>query len=334
MRLHYGRFGDFRALSNQPGVEFHIKLRESCSLGEPPRWCGWQCKAHRRTQSGDLTAASRSDIEKSLRITENLLPEITDWILWTPYTLSKKDQKWFYNLKSNFRLILWAEEELDAYLNGDGLVLRATYFGELILTPSILEHQHQIAIQPIRDRWLPQVHQSVEAERKIRRMLGEPGSWDLLIEIGEHLTEAIDVITKGSAGSSPDFRSKIAPFISACSFLADTLLRFHEILEVGDLDVIWQKLDERNTLIGADVRSVPRFLRKLNQPIALEATNALADMQLAKDVLDKAEELFGIGLVALVVDAGGGKTQISAQVTASQEGRPAGILLFFRPRSS
>jgi hypothetical protein len=24
MRLQYGRFGDFKALANQPGVEFHI----------------------------------------------------------------------------------------------------------------------------------------------------------------------------------------------------------------------------------------------------------------------------------------------------------------------
>jgi len=330
MRLHFGRFGDFRALSNQPGVEFHIKLQASCTLGGPPQWFGWQCKVHRRTQSGDLAASSRNDIEESLRTTENLLPGLTDWILWTPYTLSKKDQEWFYSLKSNFRLILWAEEELDTYLNGDGLLLRATYFGELILTPTILESQHRVAIQPIRDRWLPQVHQSVQAERTIRQMLGEPGSWDQLIEIGERLAEAIDVITKGSAEASSEFKSKMAPFISACSSFADTLLRFHEILEVGDLDVIWQKLDERNTLIGADVRSVPRFLRKLNQPIAIEATNALADLQLAKDVLDKAEELLGIGLVALVVDAGGGKTQISAQVTASQEGRPAGILLLGR----
>ncbi len=101
VKLCYGRFGQFKALSNQPGVEFHIKLTENCSLGNPPRWFGWQCKYHRRTQRGDLTTASRNDIESSLRTTEKVLPEITDWILWTPYTLSKKDQDWFYDLSTS-----------------------------------------------------------------------------------------------------------------------------------------------------------------------------------------------------------------------------------------
>ena len=44
--------------------------------------------------------------------------------------------------------------------------------------------------------------------------------------------------------------------------------------------------------------------------------------------MDEVEELIGEGLVALLADAGGGKTQLAAQLTAPQEeGRPAGILL-------
>ena len=142
MRLHYGRYGYFKALSNQPGVEFHIDLTENCSLGSPPRWFGWQCKLHTKTQSGDLRASSKRDIEKSLRITEKVLPGITDWILWTPYTLSADDQKWFYSLSSSMTLHLWSEEELDTYLSGNGLILRSTYFGELILTPEELQRRH------------------------------------------------------------------------------------------------------------------------------------------------------------------------------------------------
>ena len=184
MQLHYGRFGQFKALSNQPGVEFHIKLTQSCPLWDPPRWFWWQCKDHRRTQNGNLTSASRKDIESSLRTTENSLSEITDWILWTPYTLSKNDQAWFYALQTKVKLTLWAEEELDTYLNGDGLLLRSTNFWDLIITPRNLEEQHRIAVRPIRERWLEPVHQPVDAERTIRRMLGEPWSWDQLIAVG------------------------------------------------------------------------------------------------------------------------------------------------------
>lgn len=330
MQLHYGRFGQFKALSNQPGVEFHLKLTESCRLGDPPRWFGWQCKYHRRTQSGDLTSASRKDIESSLWATEKALPEVTDWILWTPYTLSKKDQEWFYVLSTPMRLTLWVEEDLDNYLSGDGLLLRGTYFGELIVTPQNLEEQHRAAVQPIRERWLEPVHQSVDAERTVRRMLGDPGSWDQLIAVGERLTKAVDIISSNIGDTVPQLEKTITSFVAACSAFADTLLRFHEILAHGDLVVIQQKLNERKTLIGAEVRSTPRRLRTSNLSIALGATNALYDMRIAQELLDEVEEFLGVGLVAVLADAGGGKTQMAAQLTSPQEGRPAGILFHGR----
>lgn len=330
MRLHFGRFGQFKALSNQPGVEFHIKLTGSCALGSSPQWFGWQCKFHRRNQNGDLAAASRSDIESSLRTTEAHLPEITDWILWTPYTLSKKDQQWFYNLSTDMILDLWVEEDLDTYLSGDGLMLRSTYFEELILAPHNLEEQHRTAVQPIRERWLVPVHQSVAAERTIRRMLGEPGSWEQLILVGKGLAKAADAITSSIDNTEPELQKSVAPFVTACTAFADTLLRFHETLAQGDLDVIQQQLIEQKTLISEEVSKTPRRLRTSNLPIALNATNALDDMRIAQELLDEVEEFLGVGLVAILADAGGGKTQMAAQLTASQVGRPAGVFLHGR----
>lgn len=38
IRLHFGKYGQFAALKNQPGVEFHLKIKENCPiLGETPR---------------------------------------------------------------------------------------------------------------------------------------------------------------------------------------------------------------------------------------------------------------------------------------------------------
>ena len=51
-------------------------------------------------------------------------------------------------------------------------------------------------------------------------------------------------------------------------------------------------------------------------------------MRLAQELLDEVEELLGVGLVAVLADAEGGKTQIAAQLTAPQRDRPAGILLY------
>jgi len=331
MRLHYGQFGQFKALSNQPGVEFHLKLANTCRLGQPPRWFGWQCKFHTRTQKGDLTSASKKDIEDSLRTTEKEFPAITDWILWTPYTLSKTDQEdWFFKLPTSLTLDLWSEEELDTYLSGEGLILRSTYFGELVVTPAQLEQQHRESIQPIRERWLAPVHQSVDAERTIRRMIGEPGSWGQMIAIGERLMRAVNVISDSEAARLPELEKTITQFVTACSAFADTLLYFHRILDEGDLDIIQQKLDERKTIINAQVCATLRQLRAWNLPIALDATNAFDDMRIAQELLDEVEESLGVRLVAVLADAGGGKTQMAAQLTAPQQGRPAGILLYGR----
>jgi hypothetical protein len=327
MRLHYGQFGQFKALSNQPGIEFHIELTNACSLGQPPRWFGWQCKFHTRTQKGELTAASKRDIEQSLRTTERELPGITDWVLWTPYTLSKTDQNWFYSLSTSLMLDLWCEEELDTYLSGEGLILRNTYFGELIVTPGELERRHLESIRPIQDRWLEPVHQSVDAERIIRRMLGEPSSWGQMVAVGERLMKAVGVISDSEAATIPELEKMIVRFVTACSAFADTLLHFHGILAEGDLDIIQQKLGERKTLIDEQVRATLRRLRARNLSIALDATNALDDMRLAKELLNEVEEFLGVWLVAVLADAGGGKTQMAAQLTAPRVDRPAGILL-------
>jgi hypothetical protein len=327
MRLHYGRFGYFKALANQPGVEFHVKLTDSCRIGNASHWFGWQCKLYQRTQSGDLKAASRKDIEDSLRITEKVLPDLTDWVLWTRYTLSKKDQDWYYALTTKYKLHLWTEEEIDTYLSDEGLILRSTYFGELVLTPHNLAERHRIAIQPIRERWMEPVHQSVDAEREIRRMLGEASSWEELVEAGESLKNASELISCEIEDAVPKLKPYMASFVNACLEFSDTLVHFHEILADGDLDVIQQKLKERKTLISLDVRSTPRHLRSANHSASLYATNALDDMFTAQALLDEAEEFLGVGLVAILADAGGGKTQMAAQLTAPQGNRHAGVFL-------
>ena len=329
MRCHYERFGQFKARSNQPGVEFHLELSTACRLGSPSQWLGWQCKYYQLTLNGSLPASAKDDILSSLSMTKKILPGITDWFLWTPYTLSKKDQEWFYNLSTCMRLSLWAEEEIYNHFNGDGLLLKSTYFGELVLTPGDLEEQHRIAIQPIKDRWLSLVHQSVDAERTIRRMLGEPAPWGQLAEVGENLKDAEHRISECLDCAESEISLVVTPLLNACSTFSETLLLFHKTLSTEgiDIDVIRQKLRESKTLIDKDVVVTLRRLRLRNLPIAIVATNALADMRLAQKLLDEVEDLLEVELVAVLADAGGGKTQMAAQLTAQQADRPAGIFL-------
>ncbi len=329
--LHFRSYGQFVALKNQPGVEFHLKLSKNCpALGAPLRWYGWQCKFHERTNAGNLRANSRKNIEKSLRKTEKHLSGITDWVLWTPYILSNKDQQWFRQLHTNFELHLWSEKEVEQYLNGPGLMYRQTYFGDLVATPEELKKIHREAIQPILERWLDPVHQSTEAERNIRRMLGEPGSWKHLFEIGERISNTADKISEFSTNTLKFPVEIVNRFIKVSRIFADTLLNFHATLAERDLEIIKQQLRDRYTILDGGVRCVPRKLRKLNVPISLDATNILEDMFSAQKILDEVEEFLGTGIVALLADAGRGKTHFSAAITSPKLNRPAGILLYGR----
>src|SRR2546423_7549498 len=95
IRLHYAKCGSLRATANQPGVEFHLKLHSSCALGEPDRWFGWQCRWYDLPRGRALGAARKKKILQAIKTTERVLPDLTDWVLWTRYPLTASDEKWF-----------------------------------------------------------------------------------------------------------------------------------------------------------------------------------------------------------------------------------------------
>ena len=327
IRQHFGGSGEFKALKNQPGVEFHLNLTKTVqSLGDSSRWYGWQCKYHERTNCGDLRAASRVNIEHSIRMTEKHLSCITDWVLWTPYTLSQKDQNWLFELTEKFRVHHWSDHEVDVYLDGPGLYLRSTYFGELIATPDELKQRRNEAIQPIKGRLMAPVHQSTQAERTLRRMLGEPSSWDHLVEIGERLIGSAESITKYVDVATGPLRKNVERMIEVTCTFAPFLIQFHDVIAKGDLESIMQKLASRHTLIDDEVLTTPRRLRSLRTPIAIIATNILHDLRLAQSLLYEVEDLLSVGIVAVIADAGAGKTQLAAEISSSQENRSAGVL--------
>ncbi|WP_421779611.1 NACHT domain-containing protein [Kiloniella litopenaei] len=332
VHIHWAQYGQFTAQKNQPGVEFHILLKKDCSeLGNTARWYGWQCKKFDRTKSGSLTAASKNQIKDSLDKTVTHLPKLTDWVLWTPYTLSKSDQDWFKSLDSKYpySLHLWADEEIETYLVGPALMLRGTYFGELVITPDNLKARHDESIAPIKDRWINPVHQETDVERTIRRMLGEPDYWQDMVALGQRLSIAASTIEAWKC-TGPKLLNLQTSFVKACSIFSEMLLQFHKILSEGDIDVIQQWLSNRKSLIDSDVISFPRFLRKQNIAITLEVINALDDMRIAQRLYDEVEEYLSVGMVAVLADAGGGKTHLAAELSSEQENRPAGILLHGR----
>lgn len=330
IRLHYVRFGQFRALAQQPGVEFHLRMNSDCALGSKGEWFGWQCRWYDLPSGRAIGPARRKKIAEAVAKTAKVLPDLTDWVLWTRHTLTRLDQKWFYSLKTKMRTHLWTSTEIETLLSGDAEILRRTYFGELVLTPYVLAQQHQLSVAPIRKRWLPEAHQTVDAERTLRRMLGEATSWGELAAVASRLEVALRVINSEPLAFKIPLTSFTTSFIEALQALVETLRGIYDLLGKGDLQFVRQQLNSRGRSLDKAVSATPRRLRTLRLPCGLEATNALADMKLGMRLLDEVDRFLGTGLVAVLADAGGGKTQLAAELTSALQDRPAGILLLGR----
>ncbi|HMG73651.1 MAG TPA: hypothetical protein VK582_09125 [Pyrinomonadaceae bacterium] len=302
-------------------------MESDCALGSKGQWFGWQCRWYGLPSGRAIGTTRRNKIAAALKKSLQLLPDLTDWVLWTRHTLTKGDQKWFYGLKTTVRLHLWTSENVETLLSGDAEILRRTYFGELALTPHLLAELHSVSIAPIQRRWLPEAHQTVDAERTLRRMLGEARSWDELTEVANRLNTAVQVIE----GEPRAFDENLLTpsFVKAARSMSETLEDAHTSLANGDFQILQQQLTRRRKTVK-DISTAPRQLRSLRLLCALQATNALADMRRAMRLLDEIDHFLSTRLIAVVADAGGGKTQLSAQLTAQLQDRPAGILLFGR----
>ncbi len=330
VRLNFGSYGDFRALANQPGVEFHLKLDRRCdALGDSGRWWGWQCKWYQLAANGELGTTRRQQIEDGIRKAEDHVEGLTDWVLWTRRTLAKDDQKWYNKLSSRMKLHLWTADEVDIYLAGQAAVLRSTYFGELVLTPEILRDRHDQAIAPIRARWQPDVHHVGEAERILRRMLGEADSWAALSAISADLRENVQAIEASPPVPAP-LAQLVTDVVTTSKRFADTLDRIAEGIYRGDLDLLRDEVGAQPRTLPASVATAPRILRSGNHRAGVCATNAVAGCRdTLRSVID-IESAFSSRVVAVLAPAGCGKTHLSAQLTAGTTSRPHGVLLYGR----
>ncbi len=91
-----------------------------------------------------------------------------------------------------------------------------------------------------------------------------------------------------------------------------------------------QTLEQRPKPLPPQLIALPRRLRALRLQINFHAANGLFWHQRGRRLLDEMHRCLGIRLHAVMADAGGGKTQLAAELTAPRSNRPAGILLHGR----
>ncbi|MEO2091824.1 MAG: hypothetical protein ABGY75_20410, partial [Gemmataceae bacterium] len=329
-RRTYGQFVEFLATANQPGVEFHLRLLRDCSLGRAGEWFGWQCKWYEIQDGRPIGTTRQSAIEDSLRKTERHLPDITHWVLWTRRPLTAGDQQWFTGLPTKLKLIQWTEKEVGELLSGEATVLRATYFGELVLTPESLEQQHARAVAPIRSRWVPEAHQAVSAERHLRRLLGELEAWDDLGATDEQLARDVSAVETDGRALPGTFAVAVAEAMAYFRVVSGAVEEARQQLDRGRFDGLVQPNLTWATPPSEAVASLPRRLRRARHPANFSLTNALATARHARRLLAEIGVAFGQRVVAVLASAGCGKTQLAAELTRANHMRPAGVLLHGR----
>lgn len=334
IRRHYGQFGILAATANQAGVEFHLNLHSPCDLGEPERWYGWQCKWFDIPKGKNLNSAQKEKIEKSLKTTQAHLPDLTDWILWTRQTLSKEDQKWFLGLEGKLhakaRLALSCSKEVEDLLSGNAAILRESYFGELVLLPTTLGAIHSTQTAKISQRWIKDAHQITDAERELRQMLGEASAWDELLEIANALTTNSAIVASKTGHLSGALLQMVSELLKFAQKSAETLNAIHRMLKGGDFAGISMRLETAEKTVPPIVSATPRKLRGAREIASLHATNIVADIRDGLECLREVVARLSERMIAVVAEAGGGKTQLSAEISAESGQRPCGVFLLGR----
>ena len=334
VRRNFGSLGPLHELKNQPGVEFYIKLNnDHPRLAKRNDTVGWQNKWFGYKANGELTNTAKQQIIHSLDKTKEHVSHINHWFLWTHQTLAKCDQEWFYDLQSNygFTLHLWNQHDLDELLSGPALDLRNSYFGELALTNEMLLEQHEKSIAPIKTRWLHEVHQRMDAELQVRKVLGEKEAWDTFKNIADDLDEVSETIE--SSINKPEYSrwsDELKVFHAHCVNLLEHCEIFNKDISGDDIQDVMATIGEVDSRPKLEIQRTLIQLRSGNLPLSLTITNALAYIKDIKNLFRSAVELLSQQFIAIMADAGGGKTQLAVELTVQTPDRPAGIFILGR----
>ena len=336
IRRHYAQYGEFKALAQQPGVEFHLRLKTSCSLGEPGRWYGWQCRWYGLDSGRQIGTTRRNGIIEAIKKSQEVLPELTDWILWTRHPLTKGDQEWFYDIESSgMQLHLWTADDVEGHLSGESEIFRSTFFGDLILTPEFLARLHGESTAPIKERWVPEVYQTVDAEREIQKILVDEEVWSDFIRLGSDIHRGCSELEAEMDKVPSSLNDAIIDLAQLGAFVEGTLQDVHSAIANANLDLLAQILSESSFEVSVDLSLLPRKLRAKQHRTVFAVTNLLADLRSAGRLLKEVEGCSTTQQVAVIAEYGCGKTCLVAQLTsARRNGLAAGILLHGRDLSA
>ncbi len=173
---------------------------------------------------------------------------------------------------------------------------------------------------------MPQAHQPVRAERTIRAALGESQSWQNIIHTETALRETSQALS-AQRNIEPSVAASTKALLERADLATAHLVAVHQGIVAGDLDHLKEVLAKVPAKPNSDILTIPRRLRATRHFAGLLATNLVARLHDAHRLVATVRNMFSVGLLAVVADAGNGKTQMAAELTKATPERPAGILL-------
>ena len=251
---------------------------------------------------------------------------VTDWVLWTKYPLTAGDQQWFYNLPTEMNLILWAEDEVEEHLTGEAEIYRRTFFGDLVLTDEELSFLHRQSTARVKERWNPELHQVVDAERTVLKKLGRSDAWTGLKEVADQLADGCSTLDSFAGKLPRRLETEVEQLAATAQSFNSSLLSALDGVKSGDFEILSDVLAERPFVPQGGLAVTPRKLRARQHPAVFSVTNLLSDIRSAARLLDQLDSDLNERQVAIVADFGCGKTFLAAQITAGQGNTPEGIL--------
>lgn len=328
IRRNHSKDGHFRSVLQQPGIEFHLKVQNECDLGDSSRHWGWQCRWY-DLEAGQIGNNRRNKIVDALEKTKKHVPGITDWVLWTRRRLTPSDQEWYDALDFPYTLHHWAEEELTGLLTGRAEVLRATYFGELVLTQEKFQQMHEIAMAPIKHRWEPDLHIEVEVEGELKAAFGSPGTWSAISVTSTRLAEHAREIESESTGLRPEETELAEQAAKALEEQSEHLNDLAAVLDSGSISSVRHCLTKavNPSFSPHSITKLGVTLRSIKHPASIAISETNSELKSYFSLVGQLSSSLEENFFAVIGDAGFGKTYLAAQLTQPSDVSVGGILL-------
>ena len=190
---------------------------------------------------------------------------------------------------------------IDQAFNGE--LIRAAYFGCLAFTADDLLYASRVAYEPIKSRWLKDVHFCTDAEREIRRLLFEPEARNDFAVAVANLSEVKPYFQE----ADDKRRSELLQLVEEIENTANGLVASFTDGEWFD----GRELHEKVVCAARQLRAVTIQLKRERNSLAIVTQNALYFIRQIDEIASSIIRDVDVPSVAVVADAGCGKTHMS-----------------------